>query len=170
MYVVGIDPGARKNIGVAAVKVDHTDAIAEVVSGIEELKWFLEKILKEHDIIQAYVEQPTPVVRPERNENGKPIWNMPLVRVFGEIRGLLYGMNISCVTFTAKKWQKKFFGNRKGKKHNKEMSLQQAKREFPKLTKAIGRNHNIADALLIAEYGRRYILRVGEKVCGKGQY
>ena len=167
MYVVGIDPGARKNIGVAIVKADFSYADAFVVASVEELKEVLKPIAG--DVIQAYVEQPSPVVKNGKNGRDRIIWNAPLVRAFGEIRGLLYGLDISCVAITAQKWQRKFFGPKKGRQHNKACSLQEAKRLFPKLSSSIGRNHNIADALLIAEYGRRYILKAEVQACGKGQ-
>ena len=77
---------------------------------------------------------------------------------YGMILGILKALKIPYEEITAKKWQKVMLGNygKKTRKEIKQLSLERAKSLFPYLD--IGKHDGKADALLIAEYGRRVLL------------
>jgi len=77
---------------------------------------------------------------------------------YGMILGILKALKIPYEEVSAKKWQKVMLGNygKKIRKEIKQLSLEKAKSLFPYLD--IGRHDGKADALLIAEYGRRILL------------
>mgnify|MGYP000129570506 CR=1 FL=1 len=77
---------------------------------------------------------------------------------YGMILGILKALKIPYEEISAKKWQKVMLGNcgKKIRKEIKQLSLERAKNLFPYLD--IGRHDGKADALLIAEYGRRILL------------
>ena len=75
---------------------------------------------------------------------------------YGFWQGILYALDISYELISPQKWQKEIFDSKK-EDDRKEMSRQMARRLFPQLNEHLKRkkDHNRADALLIAEYCRR---------------
>jgi crossover junction endodeoxyribonuclease RuvC len=75
---------------------------------------------------------------------------------FGKALGILETLQVPYDLVTPHKWQKEVFDSA-SKQDTKAMALDRARRLFPELTGSLRRkkDHNRADALLIAEYCRR---------------
>ena len=76
---------------------------------------------------------------------------------YGTLLGILKTLKIPYEEIAPKKWQKAMLGSgRRTRKENKKLSLEKAKSLFPYLN--IGKHDGKSDALLIAEYGRRFLI------------
>jgi crossover junction endodeoxyribonuclease RuvC len=146
LAMIGIDIGANG----AAVFMDYTGNVLDVLEFSKATEhdisntfaeWFSTAISLESKVM-AYVEK----------VHAMPKQGVSSVFTFGEsfgfIRGLLTAHKISYELVTPQKWQKAMQCESKG---NKNITKAAAQRLFPdrKIT------HATADALLIAEYGRR---------------
>jgi crossover junction endodeoxyribonuclease RuvC len=78
---------------------------------------------------------------------------------FGMWQGMLAALAIEYHLITPQEWKGKIMG---GMPKEKEAALLQAQRIFPELTPHLVRKKDVdrADALLLAEYGRRYLVDV----------
>jgi len=149
-YIVGIDPG--KKGAIAFININSLKAqVYNMPSYIEELiKLFFP--YKENILLVAIEKQ-----QPFPKQGVKSIFN--LGTHYGIILGILTTLQIPYEEISCHKWQKKIIGSNKERGKTKELSLKKAKALFPYLD--IGKNHNKADALLIAEYARRLFVKNG---------
>jgi hypothetical protein len=140
--IIGIDPGKS---GAICFMLNNGEIIkiiklSETEHDIREL-WH-DELSKSKESWFAYIEK-LHSIRPA----GK-VPNFNLGNSFGFVRGLLVAWNIPFELILPQKWQQAMGCMSKGDKNITKAKAQQL---FPdiKIT------HNIADALLIAEYGRR---------------
>jgi len=147
--IIGIDPG--KNGGI--VLLENSGYVASIgnfklMTEMDVANWFNEELLQPYnallpkDSVFAYLEK-VHAIQPA----GK-VPNFKLGESFGMIKGILTALKIPFELVTPQKWQQAMGCMSKGDKNITKAKAQQL---FPdiKIT------HNIADALLIAEYGRR---------------
>jgi len=146
MNIIGIDPGKSGGIAVIAdlVTGPHVDTCK--LSGTERdiydalepyCQWVLQGVP-----CKAYIEKVH--ARP-----GQGVTSMfTFGRNYGFLRGLLIALGIPFEEVTPQKWQKAMGCMSKG---DKNVTKQKAQQLFPDLKIT----HATADALLIAEYGRR---------------
>lgn len=73
---------------------------------------------------------------------------------YGMYQGILSALLIPYTFVTPQKWQKAIFDS-KGGKNTKERSLNMARRLYPLVDLRYKKDHNKADALLIARYARQ---------------
>lgn len=143
MLIIGIDPGASGGIAFNNGTAPYAHKMPETEADLKEL------LLSETSApCFAYLE----LVHAMPKQGVTSSFNFG--RNYGFIRGILIGMEIPFEDVRPQQWQKMMGCMTKG---DKNVSKQKAQQLFPGLT---GITHFMADALLIAEYGRR--LRAGE--------
>lgn len=150
MIIIGIDPGASGAIAVRytnlhpdnieVIKLDQTETdIANVLTqytpqrGVNGAFAYLESV---HSMTKQWVAS-----------------SFKFGQSYGFLRGLLIALKIPFETVTPQKWQKAMGCMSRGDKNVTKAKAQQ-------LFTRIKVTHAIADALLLAEYGRR--IRAGE--------
>lgn len=143
MVYIGIDPG--KNGGIAIIWSSH---IRSVVYSDNELIMLCEEF-KDMDVI-CYLEN----VHAMPKQGVSSTFNFGLN--FGFIQGVLKAYAIPYELVTPQKWKKEFSCT-----SDKNTSIEVCKRLFPnvslKATERCKKDHDgMAEALLIAEYGRRH--------------
>ena len=144
MIYIGVDPG--KNGGIAII--DNDGAVAFSFSE-ERLLIELDSIAKEYECI-CYLEH----VHAMPKQGVSSTFNFGMN--FGFIQGVLKAYGIPYELVTPQKWKKEFSCT-----SDKNTSIEVCKRLFPgvnlKATDRCKKDHDgIAEALLIAEYGRRH--------------
>ena len=144
MIYIGVDPG--KNGGIAII--DSDGAIAFPFSE-ERLLIELDGIAQEYECI-CYLEH----VHAMPKQGVSSTFNFGMN--FGFIQGVLKAYNIPYELVTPQKWKKEFSCT-----SDKNTSIEVCKRLFPKVnlkaTDRCKKDHDgMAEALLIAEYGRRH--------------
>lgn len=144
MLVIGIDPGSSG----AICGIDEHGLLIHKLSGTEkDAREFLCEFGSDPKDSFAYIER----------VHSMPKQGVSSVFKFGQsygfLRGLLIGLGIPFEEVTPQKWQKAMGCMSKGDKNVTKAKAQQL---FP----GVKVTHAIADALLIAEYGRR--VRSGE--------
>ena len=144
MIYIGVDPG--KNGGIAII--DSDGAIAFPFSE-ERLLIELDGIAQEYECI-CYLEH----VHAMPKQGVSSTFNFGMN--FGFIQGVLKAYNIPYELVTPQKWKKEFSCT-----SDKNTSIEVCKRLFPyvslKATDRCRKDHDgMAEALLIAEYGRRH--------------
>lgn len=144
MIYIGVDPG--KNGGIAII--DSDGAIAFPFSE-ERLLIELDDIAQEYECI-CYLEH----VHAMPKQGVSSTFNFGMN--FGFIQGVLKAYEIPYELVTPQKWKKEFSCT-----SDKNTSIEVCKRLFPgvnlKATDRCKKDHDgIAEALLIAEYGRRH--------------
>ena len=144
MIYIGVDPG--KNGGIAII--DSDGAIAFPFSE-ERLIIELDGIAQEYECI-CYLEH----VHAMPKQGVSSTFNFGMN--FGFIQGVLKAYNIPYELVTPQKWKKEFSCT-----SDKNTSIEVCKRLFPgvnlKATDRCKKDHDgMAEALLIAEYGRRH--------------
>lgn len=138
--IVGIDPGKNG----AAAFIDHTGAIYDIIQWSKNT---------EHDIADAFIEY-GPMVDVVYLENvaSRPAQGVRSVFTFGTNfgfwQGLLTGLKLPYEKITPGTWQRSLKCLSQG---DKNVTKRKAQQLFPnqKIT------HAVADAILIAEFGRR---------------
>lgn len=143
MVYIGIDPG--KNGGIAIIWSSH---IRSVVYSDNELIMLCEEF-KDMDVI-CYLEN----VHAMPKQGVSSTFNFGMN--FGFIQGVLKAYAIPYELVTPQKWKKEFSCT-----SDKNTSIEVCKRLFPnvslKATERCKKDHDgMAEALLIAEYGRRH--------------
>lgn len=149
--IIGIDPGLKG--AVAAVDGDEVLVWPTVIYGREyDEHWMWDQITLASPA-RAFVEQVQAFPKQGRSSAvkiglGQGLWRMALIA---------NGMSYTIVS--PRKWQNVMFAG-VSKQDTKKMSIIAAKRLFPGVSlrrtdKCRVDDHNMADALLIAEYGRR---------------
>lgn len=156
---VGIDPG--KTGGIAILFEDGAKVIPmpdeacpekmrEIFTGfiseVIEYKVILERpILKPHIIFKTCPRCKTPI-RTAVNQQGV----ITSFINYGVLIGMLKAYCIPYEEIESSKWKKAFKLTK-----DKKLSISMAKQLFPQLTDVIKQKDGLAEALLIAEYGRR---------------
>ena len=143
--ILGIDPG--KQGGIAFLNGEGA-----TVYPMPDLNEFIEMV-KHHKPKHAFVEK-------QQAFRGQGVVSMfTLGKHYGELLGILAALQVPVVIVTAKTW-KQFFGIAKAKtrRERKQKALAKAKQLFPHLAAHIGKKDGLAEALLIAEWGRRAYL------------
>lgn len=154
MIYIGIDPG--KNGGIAYIQESYMQASCISPCLLKNTFVFDEKglvsLLKKFnpDVCVAYVEQ----VHAMPKQGVSSTFNFGMN--FGFIQGVLKAYDIPYELVTPQKWKKEFSCT-----SDKNTSIEVCKRLFPnvnlKATDRCKKDHDgMAEALLIAEYGRRH--------------
>lgn len=142
MHIIGIDPGQSGGIAILrqgfppqtiALKTTEADIYAWLPLFTDDYFAYIERV---HSMPKQGVAS-----------------SFKFGQNYGFLRGLLIAMRISFDEVTPQKWQKAMGCMSKG---DKNVTKARAQQLFPQIKVT----HAIADALLIAEYGRR--LRAGE--------
>ena len=144
MIYIGIDPG--KNGGIAII---DSDGVIAFPFSEERLLIELDGIAQEYECI-CYLEH----VHAMPKQGVSSTFNFGMN--FGFIQGVLKAYEIPYELVTPQKWKKEFSCT-----SDKNTSIEVCKRLFPnvnlKATERCKKDHDgIAEALLIAEYGRRH--------------
>ena len=144
MIYIGVDPG--KNGGIAII---DSDGVIAFPFSEERLLIELDGIAQEYECI-CYLEH----VHAMPKQGVSSTFNFGMN--FGFIQGVLKAYNIPYELVTPQKWKKEFSCT-----SDKNTSIEVCKRLFPgvnlKATDRCRKDHDgIAEALLIAEYGRRH--------------
>lgn len=159
---IGIDPGARggafaiideegnsvstfhiptRDRGVGNTRIDkEVDAVA-LINKIAPYSYLNQKPI-------AFIEMPAPI------PGGFLAGLCSLFQSYGMIMATVEGQDISLESVRPATWKKTFsVGSDKNK------ALHEAKKLFPAVNLSLKKYHNIAEALLIAEYGRLKTLK-----------
>ena len=146
--IVGIDPGKK-----GAIAFLDKDTFEAEVYSMPQFVLDLVDILKskQENIFFVVIEKQQSFPK----QGVKSIFNLGIH--YGIILGILTTLQIPYEEISCHKWQKEMIGGNKERGKTKKLSLKKAKALFPYLD--IGKNHNKADALLIAEYARRFIYK-----------
>ena len=144
MIYIGVDPG--KNGGIAII---DSDGVIAFPFSEERLLIELDGIAQEYECI-CYLEH----VHAMPKQGVSSTFNFGMN--FGFIQGVLKAYGIPYELVTPQKWKKEFSCT-----SDKNTSIEVCKRLFPsvnlKATERCKKDHDgIAEALLIAEYGRRH--------------
>ena len=148
MIYIGIDPG--KNGGIAVLRVRHNQVVStsayvfdesSLINILDEVKLYCCKCTLEH-------------VHAMPKQGVSSTFNFGMN--FGFIQGVLRAYGIPYELVTPQKWKKEFSCT-----SDKNTSIEVCKRLFPnvnlKATDRCKKDHDgMAEALLIAEYGRRH--------------
>lgn len=138
MIIYGIDPGINGGIAVSSGDNMYAYKMPET----------------EKDIVELLCSYPDPVVFLEvvHSFPGQGVSStFKFGRGYGFLRGVITALEYPLHDVTPQKWQKALGCLTKG---DKNVSKQKAQQLFPKLKIT----HAIADAILIAEYGRRTLI------------
>jgi len=152
-YIVGIDPGKR-----GAIAFLNKNTLEAEIYSMPQFVLDLVDILKskQENIFFAVIEKQQSFPK----QGVKSIFNLGIH--YGIILGILTTLQIPYEEISCHKWQKEMIGGNKIKGKTKEFSLKKAKALFPYLD--IGKDHNKADALLIAEWGRRFLIAKSQEL------
>jgi len=171
---IGIDPGLTGGFGVIDGSRIYTAPIPTL--------WIVKKakkrdvrrrqynenaiceFLRAHKEAIATLEEQFPMPSVFENKNGKKETRGATSGFstgfgYGLFQGLLRGLNITTYTVHPKTWQKEFF-KRDATKTTKEQALEVTQDLFPHVDlyrseRTTKPDHNLVDALLIAEWGKR---------------
>jgi len=151
MYYVGIDPG---NTGAMAVLTPHTARVIDFTDPS-----FFDKLKNSAEYAHCMVEK----VHAMPKQGVTSVFTFGTA--YGKALGMLIVLKVPYTLVTPQKWQKVFgISGRKG--CTKKQSLERARALFPGLAAshlARKKDHNRADALLIAEYCRREMSQFEQK-------
>jgi len=151
---IGIDPGqtgAMAMIAPKGIKVwDYDDG--EGISWLKELSVQIKNSLLTRDPIYSHAVLEKVHSMPKQGVSS----SFKFGDNFGQWKGRLDALGIPYDLVTPQKWQKEIFDSMT-KTDRKTMSLDRARRLFPEMSDMLKRkkDHNRAEALLIAEYCRR---------------
>ena len=150
MLISGVDIGKKGAIAFINSKTLKAEVYAMPEDFLEVISLFERKLQEDMLLVLVEKQQAFP-------KQGV-VSTFKLGVQYGMILGILKALKIPYEEVSAKKWQKVMLGNygKKIRKEIKQLSLEKAKSLFPYLD--IGRHDGKADALLIAEYGRRILL------------
>ncbi len=148
--IVGIDPGKKGGVGI--ISLSFTDSPYAEVFPMPDT-FTLAELLSERkgEIYRCFVERQQVFPKQGVVSQGR------LMKHYGEILGVLVALGIPFEEVSPPKWQKEIHGaahRKKTRKEKKKASIQKAKQLFPFLKI---KNDGEAEALLIAEYGRRLL-------------
>lgn len=149
MTIIGIDPGIH--LGGIAVYFNGTMEAYSMPEGFTEIYDFLRKIKLAYPDCSAVLED---VGKGIPGQSSKA--TATFARHNGHLEMALYALGIKSEKVTPQKWQKLYsntIGNSKGKTKTewKNILKNEAKRRYPDIKITL----KTADAVLIAEYGRK---------------
>jgi len=153
MIAVGIDVGKKGGIAFIDVKTLQAE-VYKMPEDFTELIALFEGKKKQNTIIVG-IEKQQPF--PKQGVCS----TFRLGTQYGMILGILKALRISYEEIHPKRWQVAILGRHKKKtrKEIKQLSLEKAKALFPQLANEIGKHDGKSDALLIAEYIRRCLIK-----------
>ena len=153
MIAVGIDVGKKGGIAFIDVKTLQAE-VYKMPEDFTELIALFEGKKKQNTIIVG-IEKQQPF--PKQGVCS----TFRLGTQYGMILGILKALKIFYEEIPAKRWQVAILGRHKKKtrKEIKQLSLEKAKALFPQLANEIGKHDGKSDALLIAEYIRRCLIK-----------
>ncbi len=154
---VGIDPGKKGAIAIMTeeptiFKMPQEENREDLVSILSNIKDIGAKVIIEKQITKQMIgKMPCPKCKalipyryPQKGVHTS-------LTNYGIIIGILISLEIPFEEVDGTKWKKYFKLEKKGKP----ASIKLAKQLFPELIKIIKSDDNIAEAILLAEYGRR---------------
>lgn len=154
---VGIDPGKKGAIAIMTeeptiFKMPQEENREDLVSILKNIKDIGAKVIIEKQITKQMVgKMPCPKCKalipyryPQKGVHTS-------LTNYGIIIGILISLEIPFEEVDGTNWKKYFKLEKKGKP----ASIKLAKQLFPELIKTIKSDDNIAEAILLAEYGRR---------------
>lgn len=156
---MGIDPGMKGAFAVMA----ETPAIYKMPEEEckEELQEILEDFIKTHPNGKVIIEKPIIVPMKGTKPCPKCKTRVPYTYMqkgiyrgltnYGIIIGMLLTLRIPFEEVNGTTWKKHFSLQKQGKAG----SIKLAKQLFPELIEEIGKDDNVAEAILLADYGRR---------------
>jgi Holliday junction resolvasome RuvABC endonuclease subunit len=158
--VIGIDPGARGGVAVIDVEA-NLPVLAVPLTGTDaDIATFIRCTAETYECT-AFIEQPSAVPNamhapklPKKFMVGIVKSHAKLTENFGMLWGMLVSFAVPRERVTPNTWQKALKCQTGG---DKKITKQKAEELFP----ATRVTHLVADALLIAEYGRRQALSGG---------
>lgn len=151
MKIIAIDPGLTGGIAILSadgyivedmpvIANGSTAKVRNVVNAYE-----LARLLRPHtDVTAVYVEKVSTMPGQGVASQGS------LMHSAGVIEGVIGALGMPLVLVTPAKWKKAM-----GLGSDKEQSRAMAQRLFPQAPLARKKDHNRAEALMLAEYGRR---------------
>jgi hypothetical protein len=155
--IIGIDPG--KSGGIAILDFDgEVKDVIKMPEGVEFIKIFRKC---NGEIFRVFLERQSAF--PKQGV----VSMFRLGEHFGFLKGVLMSLNISCEEVSSQRW-KRFWGLllKGDRKRRKELAVEKARKLFPYVEEKFQVNlrkvDGIAEALLIAEFGRLRLLK-GEK-------
>ena len=157
MIYIGVDPGTT---GAVAI-IDHG---VVTVSDFEDMSALVDLMVKFHNMGE---DTPSSIATVEK-VHSMPKQGVSTTFKFGKNTGRVIGwleaLGIPYEEVTPTKWQKVVFDSGTKTGDNKADSLNMARKLFPSMLDRLKRkkDHNRADALLIAEYCRRTHERHGD--------
>ena len=152
--IIGIDAGVN---GGYAILHPHP-LCANVADALNDIQFFAEAMrkLKEYSQkcnipLEAYVEQVSGYIRCKHAQPASR--SFVLGKSYGEVIGILIALEIPFKTVTPQKWQGEILPEVKGLEYNERK--RRLREHAYKLYAFLKPTLKIADAILIAEYGRR---------------
>lgn len=155
MKVIGIDPGKRGGIAVLSL----IGEVLRLERMPENLNRLIEVLESEREgLLRVFFERQQPMPK----QGVLSMFN--LGKHYGEIRGVLVAMNISFEEVVIQRWKREFGLNGRGlkSKERKKKAVEKVCELFPEVRESVERHDGLAEALLIAEYGRRLLVGRGE--------
>ena len=152
MFVVGIDPG--KKGGIAFIDVETHEAEAFEMPELTDLAEILRE--RSRKIVRVFIEKQHPYPKQGAVSSGNLMFH------YGKIIGILTALKIPFEEIPPRRWQVYIHGSKHKKKpraEKKRRSIEKARQMFPT---AKVRKDGPAEALLIAEFGRRQMNLEGE--------
>ena len=140
MKIMGIDPGNKGGMAIVT-SISEYECYGFATRTMPEIAKLIEE--KSKDVDMVFLEK----VWSRKGQGVKSTFTFG--DNFGNLKGILNTLNIKYELVTPQTWQKKLNCLTKG---DKKVSKEKAQQLFPKIKKITDQT---ADALLIAEYGRR---------------
>lgn len=144
MYIIGIDPGKSGGIAWSWGELDRINARPMPATERDIVAQF--ETFEPNESVYAYLERVHTMPGQGIASSGK------FMQHYGFLRGVLVALGIPFEEVSPLKWQRALGCLSGG---DKNVTKQKAQQLFPHLTIT----HKTADALLIAEYGRRLYVR-----------
>jgi len=146
MWIVGIDPGQKG--GVALLNPETREVEVYDMPLLPELC----DILSSKEIAMVFIEKQQAFPKQGIASTAK------LMKHYGELLGVLTALKLPFEEVPPKRWQEAIHGakhKKKPRKEKKKASILKARQMFPGAE--IGRKDGRAEALLLAEWGRRLL-------------
>jgi len=156
VWIVGIDPGKRGGIAFIPA-LSSTDLLSVEVFPMPDTSTLASLLFERRsEIYRCFVEKQHPYPKQGAVSSGN------LMRHYGEIIGILTALQIPFEEIPPQRWQYFVHGAKHRKKpraEKKRASIKKARDMFPFCSV---RTDGEAEALLIAEYGRKTLCHTGE--------
>lgn len=150
MIIAGLDSGRS---GALAVRNDeglvYSARFSPAQYGISAID--LANQINDHRVDVAYIEKATSMPKQGVSSTFK------FGTCYGITIGVIQALAVPMYIISAKDWKSTML---RGTKRTKDDAIDVAKLLYPEYARVIGRNHNIAEAILIAEHG--WLMQRGE--------